>query len=228
MKHTSSIKVSKRIRQINFENELSRKAIHLSSISIPIIYYHIQKEVALLILIPLFLGFFSVDFLKMHVKPLSRWYYSIFSSMLRPHELDEKKPHFNGATFVMFSACFTIAFFPKMIAIAAFTILIISDSIAALVGRKFGKHKIASKTLEGSAAFFISSMFIVFYTPNLDILAGTFMSFVATLAELFQIKFFKFTIDDNLTVPILGGLAAYAYYLLFLKDELPMLSLLLC
>jgi len=226
MEHNGLTQKAKKFRQIDFENELSRKAIHLSSISIPIIYYHIQKEIALMILLPLFLGFFLVDFLKMYVKPLSRWYYKVFSSMLRPHELDENKPHFNGATFVMFSACVTIAFFPKMIAIAAFTILIISDSVAALIGRKFGKHKIAGKTLEGSSAFFISAMFIVAYTPNLDILAGSIMSLVATVAELFPIKLGHFTIDDNLTVPILSGIAAYLYYIFILTDQLQNLSFL--
>ncbi len=224
MKQTGTIKSGKKRRQINFENELSRKAIHLSSISIPIIYYHIQKELALLILIPLFLGFFMVDFLKIYVKPIRKWYYNIFSSMLRPHELDEEKPHFNGATYVMFSACVTIAFFPKMIAIAAFTILIISDSVAALIGRKFGKIKIAGKTLEGSTAFFVSAMFIVIYTPNLDLMAGAVMSLVATLVELFPVKLYHFTIDDNLTVPILGGLSAYLYYIFFLNDQIQQLT----
>ncbi|ACF14335.1 phosphatidate cytidylyltransferase [Chloroherpeton thalassium ATCC 35110] len=214
---------SKTEQQIDYKNELARKAIHLSSISIPIVYFHISRELALLLLFPLFLGFFLVDFLRIYVKPISKWYYKTFSSMLRAHELDDEKPRFNGATYVTFSACLVVAFFPKMIAIAAFSILIISDSVAALIGRKFGRHKIAGKSFEGSFAFFVSAILIVLNTPKLDLMAGIIMSAVATIVELYPIKFLDITIDDNLTVPIIGAIASYLYYMIFLQGDISLI-----
>jgi len=210
--------------QIDYKNELARKAIHLSSISIPVIYFHISRELALVLLLPLFFGFFLVDFLRLYVKPISRWYYKVFSSMLRAHELDSEKPRFNGATYVTFSACVVVAFFPKMIAIAAFSILIISDSVAALIGRKFGRHKIAGKSIEGSLAFFVSAILIVLNTPKLDLVAGIVMSAVATVVELYPIKVLDITIDDNLTVPIIAAITSYVYYLLFLHGDFSLIG----
>jgi dolichol kinase len=57
--------------QIDYKNELACKAIHLASIMIPIIYFHITKELALMLLVPMFLGFFVVDLAKMFVKPVA-------------------------------------------------------------------------------------------------------------------------------------------------------------
>lgn len=122
--------------QIDYKNELARKAIHLASILIPIIYFHITKELALMLLVPMFLGFFTVDLAKMFVKPVAELYYKHFGAMLRPHELDATQRNFNGATYVTLSAVLVVWLFPKMIAIAAFAILILADTAAALVGRK--------------------------------------------------------------------------------------------
>lgn len=224
MKHESYIRADKH-EQIDYKNELARKAIHLSSISIPIIYYHITRELALTLLIPMFLGFLFVDLMKLYVKPVANWYHKNFSSMLRPHELDEKKKRLNGATYVSLSACLVVVLFPKMIAIAAFSILIISDSLAALIGRKFGRHKIGTKTLEGSIAFLVSAILIVIFTPNLSIVVGIMMSLTATIVELYPIGFRGHQLDDNLTIPMISGGLGYAWYLLLLPAELPLISL---
>ncbi|NTW50263.1 MAG: phosphatidate cytidylyltransferase [Chlorobiales bacterium] len=225
MKHEDNFIRADKHTQIDYKNELARKAIHLSSISIPIIYYHITRELALTLLIPMFLGFLLVDLLKLYVKPVSRWYHKNFSSMLRPHELDENKKQLNGATYVSLSACLVVILFPKMIAIAAFSILIISDSLAALVGRRIGRHKIGTKTLEGSIAFLVSAILIAVFTPNLNLTVGIMMSVVATIVELSPIGFRGHQFDDNLTIPMISGGFAYAWYLLLLPSALPLISL---
>ena len=90
--------------QIDYKNELACKAIHLASIMIPIIYFHITKELALMLLVPMFLGFFVVDLAKMFVKPVADLYYKHFGAMLRPHELDTTQRNSNGATYVTLAA----------------------------------------------------------------------------------------------------------------------------
>jgi dolichol kinase len=212
-----------RVEQIHYHNELARKAIHVCSIAIPIIYYNITKELALFLLVILFAGFFAVDVIKMFVKPIARWYYKTFGSMLRPHELDQTKKRFNGATFVTLSALLVVWLFPKMIAIASFTILIIADTAAALIGRKFGKRPLFSKTVEGSIAFFVAAIAVVALTPNLNLAVGVGLALVATAAEVYPFKLFGFEIDDNLTIPLTSAAFAYLCYLLFLPDQLPLL-----
>ena len=56
---------------IDYKSELYRKLIHLSSLSIPIIYYFITKELALMILVPLTLFSLAVDYGRYYSKPLA-------------------------------------------------------------------------------------------------------------------------------------------------------------
>ena len=93
----------KKIDRLKLRYEVARKTIHLSSLSIPVIYYFISRDVALLLLVPLFAGFFLVDLLKNFYSPVSKWYHSTFDAMLRTHEL-EKKPYLNGATYITLGA----------------------------------------------------------------------------------------------------------------------------
>jgi dolichol kinase len=211
-------------QQIEYKNELARKAIHLVSISIPLVYVHTSKEFALTVLIPVFLGFLTMDIVKLFVKPVREWYLKYFAAMLRPHELDYSRRNFNGATYVSLAAVLVVLLFPKMIAIAAFAILIISDTAAALVGRKFGKTKLFSKTLEGSFAFFITAMVVVVFVPKLSLIVGLAIALAGTLAELLPIKIFGHQLDDNITIPLVSGVVGLLSYMLFLPQDLVLLN----
>ncbi|MCK7523378.1 MAG: hypothetical protein MZV64_39855 [Ignavibacteriales bacterium] len=61
----------------------------------------------------------------------------------------------------LLSALICALIFPKVIFVTAFSILIISDTMAALIGRKFGKRKFLRKSLEGTLSFFISASIVV-------------------------------------------------------------------
>ena len=208
----------------NFKFEVARKLIHLSSVSIAIIYCTITKELALVLLTPLFFGFFLVDLLKNFVPSLSRWYHCTFDPMLREHELEKEPLQLNGATYITLSALLMVLFFPKIIAITCFSMVAISDMMAALVGRKFGKHRIGEKSLEGSLAFFVSSILIVLIVPKLDLIAGIVTALAATVVEALSLRIKNYKVDDNLTIPLAGALICYLYYILVLPDKLPLLE----
>jgi dolichol kinase len=201
--------------RLDFRFEFARKAIHLSSLLIPVIYCGISRELALLILTPMTAGFLSVDILKNIIPFLSAWYHRTFDSLLRKHELQTDRIHLNGATWITLSAFILIAFFPKIIAIAAFSLVSISDTVAALVGKKFGRHRFGEKSFEGSAAFFVSSCIIVSVVPVINMPAGIVMSIAATIAEAATIRIAGFKIDDNITIPLAGAAAALLCYLWF-------------
>jgi dolichol kinase len=69
-----------------------------------------------------------------------------------------------------------------------------------LVGKGIGKISIFEKTLEGSIAFFLSSLLIVWVYPNLNRFSGSLAALGATLVEILPIK-----VDDNLTIPLVTG-----------------------
>lgn len=203
---------------IEYKHEVIRKLIHLNSLSIPIIYYHIEKQLALTILIPLTFSFLVVDIIRYYNPQIAEWFYKIFGFLLRKKERDENKKRLNGATFVLISALLCVVIFPKLIFVTAFAILIISDISSALIGRKFGKRKFFAKSLEGSAAFFVSAVIVIFFTPKveyhfLEYVIGVIAAFFGTIAESLS-----FEVDDNLSIPITIGTVMWILYALLLPQ----------
>lgn len=201
---------------IDYKNEIIRKAIHLNSLSIPVIYFFINKELALWILIPLTLSFLFVDIVRYINPQVGTLFYKIFGFLLRKHEKDEKKKRLNGATNLLISAVICVLVFPKLIVVTAFSILIISDSTSALIGRKFGRHKFFNKSLEGSLAFFLSAVVVILFTPKVEYifseyLIGFLAALVGTIIESISLE-----IDDNISVPVSIGLSLWLFYYLFL------------
>ena len=204
---------------IDYKGELLRKSIHLCSLSIPIIYYFISKETALSILIPITTITVIIDFSRFFIKPLNSIIQKIFGFIMREHETDIKKKNLNGASYVFISATLTIWIFPKIIFITAFAILIICDIAAALIGRRYGKHKFLAKSLEGTLAFFVFSCFVVLLTPKAEgYLLEYLIGFIAgAVGAIFENISYGWA-DDNLMIPISVGLTMWGLYLLIFPN----------
>jgi dolichol kinase len=199
---------------IDYKAEIARKAIHFCSLSIPVIYYFIERDLALAILVPVTLGFLIVDLLRYYHKPTADLFYMIFRFMLRKHEQDHTSKRLNGATNVLIAATLCVFIFPKLIVLTAFPILIISDSAAALFGRRFGKKRFLQKSLEGSTAFFVFALVVIYFTPKMEYsmteyLIGAAAALVGTVVEAGSWK-----IDDNLSIPLAVGAVMLSLYLL--------------
>jgi len=204
---------------IQYKDELFRKLIHLFSLSIPIVYYFIPTETAAIILGILAAVALIID-LGRYIHPeTGKIFYKMFGFLLREHELDHKKKNLNGATYVLISALISVLIFPKVIFISAFSILIISDSAAALVGRKFGKRKFLSKSLEGTLTFFVSACIVILFTPKVngffeEYLIGFIAAFVGAIVENVSFKL----VDDNLSIPLSVGFTMWGLYLALLPN----------
>jgi dolichol kinase len=204
---------------VSFKSELLRKGIHLTSLSIPVAYSMISKDLALLILIPMTAAFLIADVLRTFHGPSFRLYERIFGHMLRAHEKTPEKKTLNGATWVLISATFCVLVFPKLITITAFAILIISDTMAALIGRRFGTKKYRGKTLEGSSAFVLSAIIVILFTPKLTHSFGEYAiaivsAVIGALAEVFSFDI----IDDNFAIPVAIGSALWLLYLVVFPE----------
>ena len=204
------------IDRLELPYEIARKAIHLSSLSIPVIYWFISRELALLLLFPLFSGFLMIDVLKNFFPPVSSWYHRTFDAMLRTHELSGNKMYLNGATNIVMAALLLVLLFPKIIAVTAFSMVAVSDTLAAIIGKTVGKHRFGQKSMEGSAAFFLSSMLIIACVPGLNPMAGIIMAVTATITEAFVVHIGEFRIDDNLAIPLVSATAGVLFTTIFL------------
>jgi dolichol kinase len=177
--------------------EITRKIVHLATLVIPIGYILTSKETVLLFLIPFFLCFLSVDlFRHFHSGLASLFRKYFFGRVLR----EEEQPTFMGSTYFLFSTILTILLFPKSIAVASLLILILADTAAALAGRAIGRVRIHGKTLEGSLAFLVTALLIVWTYPALNRFSGSLAALGATLIEILPGN-----INDNLTIPLAAG-----------------------
>jgi dolichol kinase len=200
----------------SYSGEVVRKAIHLSSLSIPIVYSFISTTTALLILVPLTLVFGLADLARLLSPRFRILYHAWFGWLLRAHEKSQDEKRLNGATYVLLSATIGILLFPKVIIITAFAILIVSDSVAALVGRRFGRHPFLKKSFEGTFAFFISAVAVVCLAPKIsyipaEYLIGIAAAFLGAIVEALPIP-----LDDNLSIPFSIGAAMWLMYGTFL------------
>ncbi len=206
----SSKKKNKKLEEsIPYQQEVLRKGIHMMSLNIPIIYIFVTKTFALSILIPMCLVFVTIDILSKKNAVVRSLIEKHFGGMLRKHERKKNKLILNGASWVLISAVITVLVFPKIIAVVGFTILIISDIAAALIGRKFGKTKLFNKSLEGTMAFVLSAMIVVLiYGVVLNgnmlfYIAGFFGAIVGGIVEAYSKRL---KVDDNLSIPTTVGI----------------------
>lgn len=188
--------------QIPFWAELSRKAVHLSSLLISAFVYLFGAKLALQILIPLSLLFFLGDILRaksLFIRDLISRYLAF---MMRDFELQQGKIVINGASWVLCGAVLSLCLFPERIAFAAFSILILGDAFAAIIGRRFGKTPLGKtgKSVEGTLAF-IGFSFLVFpFVPELGFFSVLVSIVSGAIAEALPLP-----IDDNIRIPLVSG-----------------------
>jgi dolichol kinase len=203
---------------IDYKSEFIRKLIHLCSLSIPTIYYFISRELALELLVPMFLGFLVVDLARFYHEPTQAWFYRWFGWLLRRHESDSKSKRLTGATNILFSAIVCVLIFPKIIAVNAFAILIISDITSALVGRRFGKHRFFRKSLEGATGFLVSAVVVVLLAPKIEGIPMEYVVGVIAAAAGAVTESLSTTVDDNISVPLVIGFVLWTLYTFLLPQ----------
>lgn len=200
----------------SYATEIVRKSIHLCSLAIPLVYYWISKAQALSILVPLALLLGVADVARLYHPPTGRLYSKYLGFLLRPHERHDHGRKLNGATYVLLSAIICIILLPKVIFITAFAVLIISDTCAALIGRRFGRHRFFNKSVEGTAAFFVSGLIVVALAPKAAWLPAEYA--IGALAVLIGaiVEASPVPLDDNLSIPFSIGGVMWLMYAVFL------------
>ena len=179
---------------MRYKYEFIRKLIHLSNLVIPLSLFYYDRQFVLILLIPLSVSFIVFDCLRINSRKVATFYNKYFFLITRDFEENQ----LTGASYVFFSSCIIIFIFPKAIAIPSLLIMSISDSVAALIGQKYGEIKLFNKTLEGSIAFFLSSILIIVLLPDIMLIPALIGAIVSTIIESSNFL----DINDNLSVPL--------------------------
>jgi dolichol kinase len=201
----TAARMSTTANNISYSAELGRKAIHLSSLGIPLVAWFLPWDLAVAVLALMAAVSALVDIERWRGSAAGRLIDEWCGFMLRTHERHggRRVPRLTGATWMLISAVLTFAIFPREVAVAAFTMLIVCDTAAALVGRRFGRIRFGPrrKSVEGSLAFFVSGVVVAALVPELPMLAGIAGALAATLAEALP-----YELDDNFSIPLTAGL----------------------
>jgi len=174
--------------------ENTRKAIHLLALLVPPVSELTSKSlvVAALSIITIVYVLGEVLRLKGHGLPIIT---PITLKMSRP---EERKGFIVRPAYFAIGIILALVLYASAIAYASICILAVGDSVAAIVGERFGHRRIVRrKTVEGfaaglTAAFLLASFLVA---PFIALLGAV----GAMIMELLDVP------DDNLTMPIVAG-----------------------
>ena len=192
---------------ITYRQEVYRKLIHLSSLWMVAAIYVLDRPWALLLFGILGVGVLCLERVRRLDHPAGRILNRFFLNMMRAEERESTyRP--TGAFFVLAGAFVSTLAFGQAVAMTALAMMLTGDIVAALVGRRFGRIRIMDKSLEGTAAFFVTAfLFAVLISalvpvPDHFFRASAAGALAGAIAELFAKKI---KIDDNLVVPLAAG-----------------------
>lgn len=177
-------------------SEGGRRLIHLGSSVIPLGYWVAGREAAIVILFFLTIAMIGIEIARIHTTWGRRTYQRFLGSVTRPSE--ERRP--TGATYVFIGALLTAILYSPTVAILSMLFMSVGDNAAALVGQRYGRIPIGSKSLEGTLACFLACLLLTLPTGlALPVTVGG--AAAAALTELIPRPF----MNDNLGIPVFSG-----------------------
>ena len=201
--------------EISYFEEIKRKGVHLSSlwmVAATLLLAEWRWISCLIFFLLLLLTLVSEHDYANGGKYLGRLYGYLFGKMLR-NEVKKGQWIVSGGVPVLAAALMVNILFPPVIAAASLAVMLTGDAAAALIGRKFGKHKLVNnKSLEGFIAFILAgslAVSVIFFIMNIApvwYIWGLIAVIAGALAELFQ-KQLK--LDDNFTIPLSCGIVLF-------------------
>jgi len=205
------------------KSEIKRKSLHLTGLLVPLSYYLFGRELTLTFIALAFFVFVVlepfriIEELRDRIKKRLRIYVDedIFEKVeeleKRIDEITREHERYRVAAHIYFAAAsFTVVyFFPREIAVGAISVATVGDALAAIIGKSLGRHRFFNgKSLEGSLAFFLSGLAILW--PLVGLPLAVVGALTGTLVE-----FYNLPPDDNFSNQISMGLAMYLFSFLW-------------
>ena len=184
--------------KLPIHSEILRKVIHISCAFFPMIYLlWLSKEQIVILCGLITCGFFVAEIVRFKSVTGEKIFNYLFKSLLREKE---KSTSLTGATWLFMAITITFWLFSKKIAVASIFVVTIADSLAAIIGKRYGRKKMFDKSWLGSSVFLISTTVILLILfPLLGYKALLFAVPIAFLEAL------SLPVNDNILIPIFAG-----------------------
>ncbi|MBT3267283.1 hypothetical protein HN371_09040 [Candidatus Poribacteria bacterium] len=199
--------------------ELRRKGFHFSGLVIPVLYYlglrvpipgadgpWLTRELAIWIVGAGAAIYLVTDMTRLSDPSMNRRFVRVFRVLLRPSEV--RAP--TGTSYYLLGAFLSILLFSPVVAIAAILFLVFGDFTAALVGTSVGRIRIfPPRTLEGSAGCLLACLAVgiaLFWHVKPVWPVAVALAFVGAAAATVA-EGAPWRLNDNLTIPLVSGLA---------------------
>lgn len=131
----------------------------------------------------------------------------IFGPVAHPHEAHRV----NSATWYACALLVLAIAFDPAVAVAAIAVLAVGDPAAAIVGRRWGRHKLVhGRSLEGTVAFTLTgawAAWIVLRTWHPEVPQAGSVAFGASVAGAIA-ELVSRRVDDNLAIPLAAAAGA--------------------
>lgn len=194
--------VRTRTARPSLRREAARKAFHVASVALPLGVWLLPRSTATAARVGLARIAVGVDVARLRLRAPRYHFLRLTRTMLRPHE----RRGLAGGTYMALAYAAAILLYPKPIAVAGMLYNGLGDAAAALVGKRFGRHRTAwGKSWEGFAAALVVCLAVGFAVPGIapaSALAGAVAAAV--------LEFLPLPLDDNLRVTLGGAGAAWA------------------
>ncbi|MDD4817183.1 MAG: hypothetical protein PHI85_04360 [Victivallaceae bacterium] len=196
---------------ISYGGEVRRKLVHLSSLWMPLVMVAAgedRRRVMCAGFALLFVVSMAVERMYvLNVPVIAPLYGLVFGGMLRRRP-SPRQWLVSGGPHVLAASAFSLLLFPVSVAAAAMAVMLLGDTAAALVGRRFGRHRINGKSWEGTAAFVVfgyagAALFLALSGGGfLHYLTALPAVMFAAAVELFAAQL---RVNDNFSIPAAFG-----------------------
>jgi dolichol kinase len=187
--------------------ELGRKVFHIGSVALPLFAWAVPRPVGVAALGGLAVVAVAVDHARLRYRVPRYYFLRATRTLLRRHE----RRGFAGATYMAVGYAVALAVFPRPVAVAGMLYNGLGDAAAALVGKRFGRHRTAwGKSWEGFAAGLATSLAVGFAVPGITPAGAVLGALSAATLEFLPLR-----LDDNIRVTLGGALACWLGMQLF-------------
>lgn len=180
---------------------LGRKIFHLvGGMGLLSLYFIFDRTTTFAVYGALIAIVLLFEILRLNSPAVNKYLYTRLGGVIRSNEqlkMTGTVPYILGVGLSLYA-------YSTPVAAAAICFLAFGDVAATTIGERYGKTKIGSKSLEGTAAFIVVSLIVGFLLPLAGLKLASGVIVLGALAAA-GVELLPLSLNDNLSIPILAG-----------------------